>query len=117
MTKIIAFHGDPAIQEKYLSRVRTHREADELVQRIGWNGHKGCAVGCTLERYDHEGYEIELGIPQALARIEDAIFEGLPPDQALLWPERFLAAIQPGSDLAVIHWQFLHWILTELRAA
>ena len=64
---MIAFHGDPATKEKYIARVRAHREADRLVQGEIWDGDKGCAVGCTLESYEHERYPVELGVPEELA--------------------------------------------------
>lgn len=98
-TALRAFHGDQAVKDKYLARVRAHAAADQLVQGIGWERGKGCAIGCTLEAYDHARYPIELGLPEWLARLEDAIFEGLPRDEAMVWPESFLEAIHPGADL------------------
>jgi len=97
-----AFHGDPAVQDKYLARVRWHREQDHLVQGTGWETNgvtRGCAIGCTLEAYDHNRYPVELGLPVWLAKLEDAIFEGLPREDALAWPERFLSAIPVGADV------------------
>lgn len=91
-----SFHGDPAIKEKYLSRVIAHRKADAIIQGTGWENGKGCAVGCTLESYDHSRYPIELGLPKWLAHLEDAIFERLEKEEAKLWPEKFLAAIPVG---------------------
>ena len=38
---------------------------------------QGCAVGCTLEVYDHSRYPVELGIPEWLARAEDMISGGM----------------------------------------
>jgi len=94
-----AFHGDPAIKAKYLARVQAHAAADRLIQGTGWEEGKGCAIGCTLEAYDHTRYPIELGLPEWLARLEDSIFEGFPKDEAMVWPESFLEAIHPGADL------------------
>ena len=110
-----AFHSDPAIKAKYLARVRAHASADELIKGTGWHDGKGCAIGCTLENYDHARYPIELGIPEMLARLEDCIFEGLPNDRAQLWPAQFLEAIQPGADLTRVGWQFLYWLVTDSR--
>jgi len=59
---MIAYHGKQQIKDKYLSRVKAHREADALTQGVAWENGKGCAVGCTLESYDHELYETELGL-------------------------------------------------------
>lgn len=94
-----AFHNDPAVKAKYLNRVIAHAAADALIQGTGWNGSKGCAVGCTLEAYNHSRYPIELGLPEWLARLEDSIFEGLPVDEAMTWPQRFLEAIPVGADV------------------
>jgi hypothetical protein len=112
-----AYHNDESVKAKYLSRVRAHRAADELIQGATQGhtseGFRGCAVVCTLERYDHGGYETELGIPRALARIEDGIFEGLSPKDAMAWPEQFLEAIPVGADLSGIKEQFLFWLLVD----
>ncbi len=116
MSTLVAFHGDPAIKDKYLSRVAAHRAADELVHGVTWENGKGCAIGCTLEAYDHARYETELGIPEILARLEDAIFEGLPNGKAQKWPERFLSAIKPGAELSLVGWKFLLWLFEDTQA-
>jgi hypothetical protein len=117
MKNLKAFHGSPALKAKYLARVRQHREADELVKGKYWEQGKGCAVGCTLEdRYNedkHMAYETDLGIPVALARLEDSIFEGLPNAKAMLWPERFLDAIRPGADLTGVADKFMLAVLVD----
>lgn len=100
--KMLSFHNDQEIKEKYLNRVIKHRELDNLIQGTGWENGKGCAVGCTLENYDHSRYPIELGLPEWLARLEDRIFEGLPRKEAILWPERFLESIPVGINLEKI---------------
>jgi hypothetical protein len=112
-TPLIAFHGDPAIKEKYLSRVSAHAAADELIQGTGWEDGKGCAVGCTLHRYEHAGFETELGIPEELAYLQDGIFEGLPNGEAKAFPAQFLSAIQPGADLSLVWSRFAVWMLTD----
>lgn len=93
MTNLRAFHNDQRIKDKFLARLKSHRAADELVKGIGWENGKGCAVGCTLDAYDHSLYPTELGLPEWLAGLEDAIFEGLPNAKAMAWPEQFLKAI------------------------
>ena len=108
-----AFHNDPKIKAKYVKRVKHHLEMDNLVPGLGWNNGKGCAIGCTLENYDHASYEKELGVPELLARVEDTIFEGLPKKSAMLWPERFLKAIKPGANLEKVKKPFLIFILEQ----
>ncbi len=117
-----AFHGKPAVKRKYLTRVRKHRSADDIVAGQYWEEDKygrfkGCAVGCTLHSSNHSAYETELGIPTILARLEDRLFEGLHANsckkEARLWPERFLAAIKPGADLSLVWPKFAHWMLVD----
>ena len=97
-TKMKTYHNDPSIKSKYIARVKAHRLADELIQGTGWENGKGCAVGCTLESYDHSRYPIELGVVEGLARLEDHIFEALSPADAMNWPEQFLSAMPEGID-------------------
>lgn len=91
-----SFHNDIAVKCKYVARTEKHRKADELIRGTGWDGSKGCAVGCTLEKYDHSQYPIELGLPEWLARVEDTLFEGMSLERAMLWPSEFLLAIPVG---------------------
>jgi hypothetical protein len=108
-----AFHNDKQVKSKYLKRVEAHRKADNIIQGQGWSEGKGCAIGCTLENYDHQQYEIELGIPEWLARVEDTIFEGLPKDIAMKWPGRFLKAVNVGVDLNKVKTPFLIFVLEQ----
>ena len=110
---MLAFHNDPKLKAKYLARVRKHRKADRIIQGTGWEYGRGCAVGCTLEAYDHNRYPIELGIPVELAKLEDGIFEGLAKSDAMDWPEMFLGAIPVGADLALVWPRFAHWLLVD----
>lgn len=116
MTKHLrAFHGDPAIKAKYIARVMHHQAADNLIRGTGWDGGKGCAVGCTLEAYDHARYPIELGIPEWLARVEDRLFEGMGKSLAMQWPLWFLEAAPVGADLDSIKPAFLIMVLRSAR--
>jgi len=110
---MLAYHSDPQIKTAILAQLALHREADEIVKGRYWENGKGCAVGCTIHSGQHVKYETRFGIPQLLARLEDAIFEGLPNGSAKEWPERFMRAVRPGADLSRVGWQFLHWLLTD----
>ena len=113
-TPLLAFHGDPKIKQKYLDRVRKHREADQLVQGYGyWEDGKGCAVGCTLHSGKHSDYPRLLGIPEVLSYLQDRLFEGLPVEEARAWPEAFYSAIKEGSDLELVWPRFAHWLLID----
>ena len=110
---IIAFHGDPKVKEKYTARLKAHAAADEIIQGIGWEFGKGCAVGCTLENYNHDAYPVELGIPKQLAELEDAIFEGLHNAEAKEFAVDFLEAIPVSADLTLVWPRFAVWLLTD----
>jgi hypothetical protein len=112
-----AFHNDPAIKQRYVDRLIRHAQADELVQGTGWKHGKGCAVGCTLEAYQHSLYPTELGILEEFAHLEDRIFEGLPNDQAMTFPLEFLQAFPVGMTEAsqrMVLWRFKAWLLTPV---
>jgi hypothetical protein len=111
--KLLAFHGDHAIKDKYLDRLRAHALADEIVQGIYWQNGKGCAVGCTIHGFVHHDYETLLGIPESLARLEDQLFEGLPNAHAKTFPIQFLESIAPGADLSKVENLFLRWLLID----
>lgn len=108
---MIAFHGDEKIKQKYLDRVRAHKEADEIIKGKYWENGKGCAVGCTIHSGNHDSYETELGIPRLLAKLEDGIFEGLPDHLAKEWPEKFLSSIPVGANLSSVWPNFAYWLL------
>jgi len=116
-TQLLAYHGDKRIKAKYLGRVRAHRKADEIISGRYWENGKGCAIGCTIHGSNHAAYETELGVPRSLARLEDRLFEGLYATRnfplAKEWPERFLSAIKPGSDLSLVWTKFALWLLSD----
>ena len=113
---LIAYHGKPEIKAKYIKRVQRHAKADQIIKGKYWEDGKGCAVGCTVHSDSHAAFEIELGIPRVLARLEDSIFEGLPNELAMTWPLRFLKAITPGADLSKVWPHFAVWLLTDETA-
>jgi hypothetical protein len=110
---MLAFHNEISIKEKYISRVRDHLLADEIQKGFYWERGKGCAVGCTIHGSDHSKYEIELGIPRILAKLEDGIFENIPNERAKIWPGEFLEAINVGSNLSSVWPKFAIWLLTD----
>lgn len=111
---MLAFHSDVNLKEMKLAQVRAHEAADEIVKGKYWERGKGCAVGCTIHGSNHAAYETEMGIPRMLARLEDCIFEGMSNEAAKRFPARFIAAIQPGADLSLVGWQFLHWLIVDV---
>jgi hypothetical protein len=110
---MLAFHSDPKIKAKYLTRVKAHEAADEIVHGKYWEDGKGCGVGCTVHSSEHAAFETEMGIPRMLARLEDTLFEGQANGDSKRFPARFLEVIPVGADLSRVPWIFLHWLLTE----
>ena len=108
-----AFHNNPLTKEEYTNRLKDHYAADEIIKGIYWEKGKGCAVGCTVHSSNHLAYEIQLGIPQVLAKLEDEIFEGLPNELAKEFPLQFLSAINVGADLLKVWNYFAIWLLTD----
>lgn len=124
---MLAFNGDAKLKTDLIAEVIKHRLADQIVAGtygdIEDNKFKGCAVGCTLHSYgllqgreidtaDHSVYE-EFGIPSILARLQDSIFEGLPQELRVTWPERFYQAISEGADLTKVWPKFAIWLLID----
>ena len=114
---MLAYHNKESIKTKYLDRVAAHAAADEIIQGQYWEGGKGCAVGCTIHGSNHSKYETELGVPESLAHLQDALFEALPLERAKLWPGQFLAAIKVGADLSGVCRQYIAWSVRDLAGA
>lgn len=110
-----AFHGDDAVKQKYLARLKAHHAADEIIQGTGYIGTHGCAVGCTLNAYDHAAYENELGLPIWLAYLEDQIFEGLPSIEAQQFAVDFLEAVPVGANVEYVRWKLAIYRHTQDR--
>jgi hypothetical protein len=95
------------------ARIAAHRDVDEIVQSMGWDGHHGCAIGCSMNRYSHVEYSRVLGIPLMVAYLVDELHEGLSLELALDWPGRVAAALRPGADTTHVWTRFVIWILRE----
>ena len=104
---MIAYHGDAAVKAKYVERFAAHRAADAVVQGTGYADGRGCFVGCTLQRYDHAQFPVELGWPEWLAYLADRIFEGLPRAEAAQFGTDLIGAVPVGADLGSVRVPFL----------
>jgi hypothetical protein len=114
--EFVAFHGNAAVKAFYLHRLRKHIRADELVQGVfaGRCGKSG-VIGCTIHATDYSRYEVDLGIPEVLAHLEEIIFERLPDDEAKRFAVEFLEAIPVGADLSLVWPAVAHWLLVDPR--
>lgn len=110
---LIAYHGRQSEKDAILAQLRAYAAADELANGVYWQRCERCAVARTIHGSSRETYESRFGIPQILACLEDTIFEGLPNALAKKWPIAFVTAIEPGADLSLVGWRFLHWLITD----
>ncbi len=112
-----AYHNSQDIKDKYVERMKAHIAADELIRGEGFNDQgRGCAVGCTLNKYEHAAFEEELGIPEWLARVEESLFEGMSLEKSKTFPLVFLESIKVGADLDKIRVPFTIFVLESLYA-
>ena len=75
--KMRAFHNNQELKDATLAQLAKHAEADEIIRGTGWDGHKGCAIGCLLHEYDHSLLPERLGWPQWFGRVVDALHENV----------------------------------------
>lgn len=102
---------NPAVTKAaFLAIMQEHAKQDRIVKGKYWENGKGCDIGCGVETInhllgiheDHKGHNVvadTLGIPLALAHLENRIFNGLIPAKAMSWPIRFAEAIPENADL------------------
>ena len=119
MTQLTSFHNDQTIKGQLIANLKAHQLADEFIQGTYWKDGKGCAVGCSIVDFggatdDHREYEHLFGISQAIARLEDGIFEGLSVDDSKWWPLAFAEAVPVGKDLSMVVPKFLVWLLGDV---
>ena len=97
-------------------RVAEHVATDSIVQGFYWDTEnlRGCFIGCLAHAADPTYNEAEYGLPVAVQRIAENIFEALPANEAKAFFAALPAAIErDGKDLSKVVWQFL---ATELRS-
>jgi len=92
------------------AEVAAHVAADQVVQ----GSYRTCFIGCLARGKDSpEFIESEYGIPLAVSRIAEAIFEALFPAEATAFFAALPDAVESdGKDLSRVVWQFL---AAELR--
>lgn len=128
-----AFHGDVAVRDKYVERVRRRHAARQIFAArfavCNTKQQRYSIVGATLHGTDMVQYERELGIPAILACWQQAIvscflpqpgfeeaqrLEILQSPQARDYPTQWLKCIQPGAVLDAAPARFLRWLLFDL---
>ena len=130
LKKLKAFHNKKDLKKSMVAEVLKHQKQDQIVQGTYGkeNGQwKGCAVACSVRSLavcngealktsynDHSRYQTDLGVPEALAHLEDYLFEAMPTDKAKLWPAEFIKAINVGSNLSLVSPKFISATLRDL---
>lgn len=125
-----AYHNSQHLKDALLSEVAKHRAADQLIKGTYELGHgttvfKGCSVGCSINSLntlhdtdirpdDHKALGEAIGVPEELIRLQDNVFEDLPDEQSMLWPEQFYSAINPGTDLSKVNHQLLVAMIEQI---
>ena len=121
---MLTFNNNPELKKELIETLKHHRELDAYIQgqwldvnsgKIEGNGFRGCFYGCTMQTAEEpilkfsEKYFIDLGI----VSISEKIFEGLPIDQAKLFPLDLMQAVQVGVDLNIIKSKWNTILLTD----
>jgi hypothetical protein len=126
--KMKAYHGDKKLKSLMVKEVKWHRDQDLIIQGTYGDstksGSKFCAVGCAIDSLNrklgknlpnqgHKHLEEELGIPEALTRLWDSLFEKLPKELAIDFPLEFIKAIPVGADLSLVAPKFIVFVLKD----
>ena len=102
------------------AEVAAHIKADALVRGAYWKpsknavGGQGCFISCLTHSSDPTPAFERFGLPVAVLRIAENIYEDLPDDEGTAFFAALPDAVgRDGKDLSRVHWGFL---AAELRA-
>ena len=102
------------------AEVAAHIRADALVRGSYWRpsenavGGHGCFISCLTHSSDPAPAFERFGLPVAVLRIAENIYEDLPDDEGTAFFAALPDAVgRDGKDLSRVHWGFL---AAELRA-
>lgn len=95
--------------------VAEHVAADQVMQGNYWDGQRGCFIGCLNHSANPAGAADRFGLPIAVQKIAESIFEGLQSEDAVAFFAALPDAVATdGKDLGKVVWQFLATVLREL---
>lgn len=112
MTTLTAFNQKR--KDEVLAQLHEHARLGQIVKGQYWVESDGvfcgCLAGCLTHDPDggHSLFPDMFGIPEWFAHLIDAVFEGLPADDAMGWPVRVIAAIPAGFVWTDAVWQRLN---------
>lgn len=96
-----AFHGDPAIRDRAIARLRTALAEGRLHYQPQWDGNAGDGFGVIAESDDIAVFADRMGFPQSVALVLSDCFHGYRPvERAAEAVEQWLLATPPGADLS-----------------
>ena len=98
------------------AEVAAHIKADALVRGSYWNwkpnenavGGQGCFISCLTHSHEAPPAFERFGLPVAVLRIAENIFQALPDDEGIAFFAALPDAVgRDGKDLSRVHWGFL----------
>lgn len=108
----LSFNNDPALKALHVEQAERHAALDMLAAGTYGEGEgaafRGCSVGCfahDIAPDSHDHHEVVAaarGLPVWLIRLQDAMFEGLPPADRAVFHTELARAIPVGVDLAPV---------------
>ena len=104
-------------KDKWISIMQEHQDADRLIQgRWLDENNRGCFFGCAMQTNSNplEKAIEAMDLPSWLVYLAEKIFEGLPLDQAVLFPVQLLKAIPVYADLEPVRHKIAIKRLTPL---
>lgn len=112
---IMAWFNEPELKEAVMQQLRQHKRLDEIVQGSYWRHGKGCHLGCLTHTNNtigspHAAMERLFGIPNKIPWWLEAVFEGLPIEQAKRWVIESTDAIPVGANLSLAHHSLGVWL-------
>lgn len=103
----------------FVEKMKADIEAERLVSGVVTEGEgktlRGCWISCVLGEYDHKKMADKMKWPLALVRISENVFEGLGDMQLeQSFAVEVLSAPKPNADMSLVHWKFLHWMVSDM---
>tara|TARA_R110002012_G_scaffold318308_1_gene536357 strand:+ start:13699 stop:14310 length:612 start_codon:yes stop_codon:yes gene_type:complete len=92
------------LKQHWVDVMQAHQDADRLIQGSWWSHQKGCFFGCAMQTDDEPLKKAiaEMQLPAWLVHLSEKIFEGLPKENALLFPVQLLKAIPTETDISEV---------------
>ena len=96
------------LKDRWIAEMQAHQDADRLMQGDWLDRHpdedglfRGCFFGCAMQtnRKALGKAADAMQLPYELIALAESIFEGLPPEEAMLFPVQLLRAIPVETDL------------------